>query len=84
VTKPRPPRTGNPVTSPWYSTPREARKRPVLTLSVDPATPEALERLGAAWGLSKSAVVDRLATEALASLPDVSGEKSDKPPDDEP
>lgn len=63
--KPKPARRqGNPVDSPWYSTPPEARHRQPIRLSLDPATIEGLSEL-ARPGESRSQVVDRLVSQAI-------------------
>lgn len=59
-------RLGNPLDSPWYSTPDTKRKRPSLKLTPAVESVEGLETLRARWNLkSLSAAFDWLVTEAM-------------------
>ena len=55
---------GNPKTSPHYSTPQAARKRPKVGLTLSPEAVEKLEELSAETGLAKSAIVETLIKQA--------------------
>lgn len=51
---------GNPVDSPWYSTPTEARNRKPLTITLSNDGRSALEALAEERGESRSAIVEAL------------------------
>ncbi|MEJ7728246.1 MAG: ribbon-helix-helix domain-containing protein [Polyangiaceae bacterium] len=51
---------GNPKDSEWYSTPRAARKRRGIELTLPPECIERLDRLAKAAGKSRSEVVEAL------------------------
>jgi predicted DNA-binding protein len=53
----------NPKTSPWYSTPRTARTRRGVELTLSNEAHERLDRLAKVYG-GKSAAVERLIMEA--------------------
>ena len=55
---------GNPRTSPHYSTPQAARKRPKVGLTLSPEAVERLDELSAESGLAKSAIVETLIKQA--------------------
>jgi hypothetical protein len=48
--------------------PNDLRNRPQVKLTLDPATIEALTKLGAALGLCRSRVVDRLVKDAMDGI----------------
>lgn len=52
--------TSNPKPSPWYSTPRDARRRKPTELTLPEATRKALDKLAKGAGVSRSVVVERL------------------------
>jgi hypothetical protein len=54
--------TGNPKTSKWYATPRDARKRKKLEITLSDEAREKLERMAGIGG--KSALIERLILEA--------------------
>lgn len=53
---------GNPKSSPWRNTPRDARKRKKLEISLSDEAREKLDRLAA--GGHRSAVIERLILDA--------------------
>lgn len=50
----------NPVDSPWYSTPRAARHRKSLQVTLPPEALEALEQIADDRGVSRSVVLEAL------------------------
>lgn len=60
--------TGNPKSSPWYTTPRPKRKRRGLEITLSDEAREMLERLAARWcDGNKSACVEALIMNRLGA-----------------
>lgn len=52
--------SGNPTDSPWYSTPRGARKRRPIEVTLSNAALSKLERLSRKYAVARSRIVERL------------------------
>jgi len=52
--------SGNPKSSPWYSTPRTKRRRKGIEIMLSDEAAARLERLAKQRGVSRSAVVEAL------------------------
>ena len=57
----------NDPASPWYSASNEARKRPIVGLTLAPETVEGLAALAKLTGKSRGVLVDELVAKAVAA-----------------